>query len=93
MITYAECECMIYESHSLKEKRAVLQRVMITAQTKISMYRFLKSDIRMYGSGRGLPSSLWLLPKERVKERLSSALKFIDSFPEWERLDNQIESL
>ena len=24
------CECMIYDAHSLKEKRAVLQRIMTT---------------------------------------------------------------
>lgn len=28
MIGYTECECMIYDASSLKEKRAVLQRVL-----------------------------------------------------------------
>ena len=31
------CECMIYDAHSLKEKRAVLQRVMTRLKQKFNV--------------------------------------------------------
>ena len=32
-----ECECIIYDAHSLKEKRAVLQRIMTRLKQKFNI--------------------------------------------------------
>jgi len=37
IIGLAECECMIYDAHSLKEKRAVLQRILTRLKQKFNV--------------------------------------------------------
>ncbi|MCL6617930.1 MAG: DUF503 family protein, partial [Anoxybacillus ayderensis] len=37
MIGYVECECIIYDVQSLKEKRAVLQRVVTRLKQKYNI--------------------------------------------------------
>jgi uncharacterized protein YlxP (DUF503 family) len=37
IIGVAECECMIYDAHSLKEKRAVLQRILTRLKQKFNV--------------------------------------------------------
>ena len=37
MIAYVECECMIYDSHSLKDKTSSLQRVMTRLKQKFNV--------------------------------------------------------
>ena len=37
MIGYTECECIIYDASSLKEKRAVLQRILTRTRHKFNV--------------------------------------------------------
>lgn len=37
MIGFAECECIIYDAGSLKEKRAVLKRIITRVQNKFNV--------------------------------------------------------
>ncbi|MEH7082061.1 DUF503 family protein, partial [Neobacillus drentensis] len=37
IIGAAECECIIYDAHSLKEKRAVLQRILTRLKQKFNV--------------------------------------------------------
>ncbi|MBW3113829.1 MULTISPECIES: DUF503 domain-containing protein [Bacillaceae] len=92
MITYVECECMIYDSHSLKEKRAVLQRIMTRLKQKfnVSVAEIGHQDVWQ----RTRIAIVAVASSKGASEReIEHALKFMDSFPEWERLDTQIESL
>ncbi|PFG06675.1 DUF503 domain-containing protein [Bacillus sp. es.034] len=92
MITYVECECMIYDSHSLKDKRAVLQRVMSRLKQKfnVSVSEIGHQDVWQ----RTRIAIVTVASSKDASEReIDHALKFMDSFPEWERLDTQIESL
>ena len=92
MITYVECECMIYDSHSLKEKRAVLQRIMSRLKQKfnVSVAEIGHQDVWQ----RTSIAIVAVASSKGASEReIEHALKFMDSFPEWERLDTQIESL
>ncbi|MBM7586875.1 uncharacterized protein YlxP (DUF503 family) [Bacillus pakistanensis] len=84
MIHYVECECIIHDSHSLKEKRAVLQRVLTRLKQKlnVSVSEIDHQDVwqRTRIGIVAVASSLKAAEKE-----IDNALKVIDSFPEWER--------
>ncbi|PFA67841.1 hypothetical protein CN378_10010 [Bacillus sp. AFS015802] len=92
MITYVECECMIHDSHSLKEKRAVLQRIMSRLKQKfnVSVAEIGHQDVWQ----RTRIAIVAVASSKAASEReIEHALKFMDSFPEWERLETQVESL
>ncbi|WP_442637506.1 DUF503 domain-containing protein [Rossellomorea marisflavi] len=92
MITCAEFECMIHQSGSLKEKRAVLQRIMTRLKQK---YNVSVAEVgHQYAWQR---TSLAIVSvastKAASQKEVDRALAFVDSFPEWERLRTTIESL
>ncbi|BCB03397.1 DUF503 domain-containing protein [Bacillus sp. KH172YL63] len=92
MITYVECECMIHDSHSLKEKRAVLQRVLSRLKQKfnVSVSEIDHQDVWQ----RTRIAMVTVASSKAASEReIEHALRFIDSFPEWERMETHIESL
>ncbi|MBD3109400.1 DUF503 family protein [Bacillus sp. AGMB 02131] len=84
MIGYVEFEAIIYEAHSLKEKRAVLQRIL----TRLSN----KCNVSVAEVGY---QDLWQRTKLAVvtvsssqaasEKEIQKALKLVDSFPEIER--------
>lgn len=84
MIGIVECECMIYDAQSLKEKRAVLQRIMMRIKNKFNIsvaemdhqdvWQRTKLGLVMISSNRSI-----------TENELNEALKLIDSFPEIER--------
>jgi uncharacterized protein YlxP (DUF503 family) len=37
IVGVAECECMIYDAHSLKDKRAVLQRILTRLKQRFNV--------------------------------------------------------
>ncbi|XJZ28539.1 DUF503 domain-containing protein [Bacillota bacterium Lsc_1132] len=88
----AVCECIIYDAHSLKEKRSVLQRILTRLQQKYNVsvseldhqdvWQRTKIGVAAIGSNR--------IP---VEKELQHALKLIDSFPEIERTITDIEWL
>ena len=91
MITYVECECMIYHSHSLKEKRAVLQRVITRLKQKhnVAVSEIDHQDVWQ----RTRIAVVTVASTKASSEReIENALKFIDSFPEWERLETTKET-
>jgi uncharacterized protein len=92
MITYVECECMIHDSHSLKEKRAVLKKVLTRLKQKynVSVSEIDHQDVwqRTRIAVVAVASS-----KASSEKEIENALKFIDSFPEWERTDTTWELL
>ena len=84
MIGYVEFEAVIYEAHSLKDKRAVLQRIL----TRLSN----KCNVSVAEVGY---QDLWQRTKLAVvtvsssqaasEKEIQKALKLVDSFPEIER--------
>nr|WGD58953.1 DUF503 domain-containing protein [Bacillus subtilis] len=91
MIGFAECECIIYDAGSLKEKRAVLKRVLIRVQNKfnVSISEIGYQDTLWQRTSFGIAA----VSSSRVQteKELQRVLAFIDSFPEIERTITRTE--
>ncbi|PLR84253.1 DUF503 domain-containing protein [Bacillus canaveralius] len=92
IIGMAACECIIYDAHSLKEKRAVLQRILARLRQKynISVAEVGHQDVWQRTEIAIVAVSSAKVP---VEKELQNALKLIDSFPEIERTISEIEWL
>ncbi|WP_226681304.1 DUF503 domain-containing protein [Sutcliffiella horikoshii] len=92
MIGYLECDCMIYDAQSLKEKRAVLQRVMTRLKQRfnISISEIDHQDVwqRTKIGIVSISSSKSITEKE-----LQKVLDYLDSFPEMERAETSLDWL
>jgi uncharacterized protein YlxP (DUF503 family) len=90
MIGFVECECFIYSAQSLKDKRAVLQRIMTRLKHKfnISVSEIDHQDLwqRTTLGIVAITSS-----KQATERELQNSLKMIDSFPEIERTVTNFE--
>jgi uncharacterized protein YlxP (DUF503 family) len=92
IIGSAECECIIHNAHSLKEKRAVLQRVLSRLKQKynVSVAEIDYQDVWQ----RTKVAIVAVTSSQKATEReIQNALKFLDSFPELERTITDIEWL
>ncbi|MBZ5749913.1 DUF503 domain-containing protein [Metabacillus rhizolycopersici] len=92
MIGYVDCECIIYDSQSLKDKRAVLQRVLTRIKQK---YNVSISEIDFQDTWQRTKFGIVAISSQKVQteKELQSVLHFIDSFPEIERTVTTIEWL
>lgn len=84
MIGYVQCECIIYDVQSLKEKRAVLQRVVTRLKQK---YNISVAEVDYQNVWQRTKLGIVAVTAERTatEQELQRALQFIDSFPEIER--------
>ena len=84
MLAYAACEFLIYDSHSLKEKRAVLQRVMTRLKQK---HNVSVAEVDFQDMWQRTKIAIAVVSSARVSAEieLQNAIKFFDSFPEMER--------
>ncbi|MDQ0217035.1 uncharacterized protein YlxP (DUF503 family) [Peribacillus cavernae] len=92
IIGLAKCECIIHDARTLKEKRAVLQRVMTRLKQKfnISVAETGYQDVWQ----RTKIAIVTVTSSRKATEReLQNALQFLDSFPELERTITDIEWL
>lgn len=92
IIGTAVCECIIYDAHSLKEKRAVLQRILTRLKQK---YNVSVSEVDHQDVWQRTKIAIAVVTQARVstEKELQNALKFIDSFPEIERTITDIKWL
>jgi uncharacterized protein len=92
IIGVAECECMIYDAHSLKEKRAVLQRILTRLKQKFNVS---VAEVGFQDMWQRTKIAIVVVTSSRVttEHELQNALKLIDSFPEIERTITEIEWL
>ncbi|MGG1678699.1 DUF503 domain-containing protein [Neobacillus sp. NRS-1170] len=92
IIGSAVCECIIYDAHSLKEKRAVLQRILTRLKQK---YNISVSEVDYQDVWQRTKIAIVAVTSTRVstEQELQSALKLIDSFPEIERTITDIDWL
>ncbi|MFP3723650.1 DUF503 domain-containing protein [Priestia filamentosa] len=92
MIGYLTFEAIIYDAASLKEKRAVLQRIItrIKGKFNVSIAEIDHQDVWQRTS-IGIVS---ISSAKNISEReLYKLLEFVDSFPEIERTLTNIEWL
>ncbi|MDF2790775.1 DUF503 family protein [Neobacillus sp. 3P2-tot-E-2] len=92
IVGLAVCECIIYDAHSLKEKRAVLQRILTRLKQKFNVS---VSEVGYQDVWQRTKIAFVSVTSNRVMTELElqNALKLIDSFPEIERTITDIEWL
>ncbi|MGM0835524.1 MAG: DUF503 domain-containing protein [Bacillota bacterium] len=92
MIGYLECDCMIYDAQSLKEKRAVLKRIITRLKQRfnISISEIDHQDVwqRTKLGIVSISSS-----KSVTEKELQKVLDYLDSFPEIERAETSLDWL
>ena len=86
MIVYAEVEFIIHTAHSLKEKRAVLQRMITRTKQKYNV-SIAEVDHQNVWQRTKLALVTVSSSKEAAERELERALQFLQSNPEWEQLD------
>ncbi len=79
-----ECECLIYNAASLKDKRAVLQRILMRLKQK---YNVSVSETDFQDVWQRTKISIVAVSSSRVatEQELQKAIALMDSFPEIER--------
>lgn len=92
IIGVSECECIIYDAHSLKEKRAVLQRILTRLKQKFNVS---VAEVDFQDVWQRTKIAIAVVTSNRVSTEmeLQNALKLIDSFPEIERTITEIDWL
>jgi uncharacterized protein len=92
IIGAAICECLISEAHSLKEKRAVLQRILTRLKQRFNVS---VSEVDYQDTWQRTKIAIVAVTSKRVSTELElqNALKLIDSFPEIERTITEMEWL
>jgi len=92
MILYAEIECVLYNSHSLKEKRSVIKRLIakIRKDFNVSIAEIDFQDLWQRTKFAIVTVANELLYAERV---IQEVIKVIDSDPELERTITAVDRL
>ena len=86
IVATLKCECIIYDAHSLKEKRAVLKRIVMREFENDLMYLVAEidyQDLWQRTKIRNCNSSL--IERNQRNRNCKMRLTLIDSFPEIER--------
>jgi len=86
MIVYAEVEFIIPTAHSLKEKRAVLQRMVTRTKQKFNV-SVAEIDHQNVWQRTRLALVTVASSKDAAERELNNALQFLQSNPEWEQLE------
>ncbi|WP_042348858.1 DUF503 domain-containing protein [Bacillus massiliigorillae] len=92
MIVCVEFEAIIYDAHSLKEKRAVLQRILTRLQQK---YNVAVAEVDYQDLWQRTKIAVVTVSSSHIasEKELQRALKLVDSFPEIERTITDIQWL
>ena len=86
MIVYAEIEFIIQTAHSLKEKRAVLQRMKTRTKQKFNV-SIAEIDHQNVWQRTRIALVAVASSKEAAERELMYAVHFLQSNPQWEQLD------
>lgn len=92
MICYAECEFTIPSAHSLKEKRAVLQRMFARTKQKFNV-SMAEIDHQNVWQRTSIALVAVSASKTAAEREIQNALQFLQSYPEWELLNVGIDFL
>lgn len=92
IVGLALCECFIYDAHSLKDKRAVLQRILTRLKQK---FNASVSEVGYQDVWQRTKIAIVVVSSATAstEHELQNCLKLIDSFPEIERTITDIEWL
>lgn len=92
IIGSAACELIIYDAQSLKEKRAVLQRLQSRLKQKFNVS---VAEVDHQDLWQRTTIAIVTVSSARVvvEKELQRALQFVDSFPEVERTITEMEWL
>ncbi len=90
IIGLAACECLIYDAHSLKDKRAVLQRIITRLRQR---YNLSVAEVDYQDTWQRTKIAIVSVASSKVavERELQHALNLIDSFPEIERTITDME--
>jgi uncharacterized protein len=92
MITYAEFEFIIHTSHSLKEKRAVLQKMMTRTKQKFNV-SIAEIDHQNVWQRTRIAVVTVSSSKDVSMQEIECVAEFLQSNPEWELLEFTKEQL
>ncbi|GER65666.1 hypothetical protein BpJC7_03070 [Weizmannia acidilactici] len=92
MIGSVRCEFHIHDAHSLKEKRAVLQRMLTRLKQKYNVAAG-EMDFQDVWQRTMIEVVTVASSQAKAEKELQRAIKFLDSCPEWERLETNFEWL
>jgi uncharacterized protein len=92
MIGFVRCECILYNLHSLKDKRSVLKRLMnrISQSGNIAL---IEADYHDLWQRTALEIVTIGIDKTKAEKELQRAINVIDSFTEVERTVTNFEWL
>ncbi|GGB30639.1 DUF503 family protein [Virgibacillus dakarensis] len=84
MIVYAEIECLLYEGHSLKQKRSVIKRIIAKLRNDFNV-AVTELDYHDLWQRTKLGIVTISNSKTHAEQVIQETLKVIDTFPELER--------
>ena len=92
MICFVELECRIFEANSLKDKRSVLQKILTRTKQK---YNVSAAETGHQDLWQLTQVSIVTIASSRqaAEREMNQVLKYMDSFPEWERIHTNYEWL
>ncbi|KYD09378.1 MAG: DUF503 domain-containing protein [Caldibacillus debilis] len=92
MILFASVECLFYHCRSLKDKRALLQRMIARLRQKFNVS---VSEIEYQDAWQRTKIGIALVAsaKKPAEQEMQRVLQIIDSFPELERTVTNLEWL
>jgi uncharacterized protein YlxP (DUF503 family) len=92
MIIYAELECMMYEGHSLKQKRSVMKRLVMKLRKDLNV-AITELDFHDLWQRTKLGIVTISTDRSHAEQIIQEALSIIDTLPEMERTITHIERL
>ncbi|TFE03457.1 DUF503 domain-containing protein [Jeotgalibacillus sp. R-1-5s-1] len=92
MIVRAECEFHVPDSHSLKEKRSVLKRVLTRVKQR---YNISAAEIDHQDTWQRSLIELVSAAADytAAEKEVQRAISYLESFPEWEPVSCYVERL
>ncbi|GAB3067085.1 DUF503 domain-containing protein [Virgibacillus ainsalahensis] len=92
MIIYAEIECMMYEGHSLKQKRSILKRLLTKLRNELNV---AVTELDYHDLWQRTKIGVVTISTElkHAEQIIEEALKLIDTYAELERTITNIERI
>ncbi|SDQ59683.1 hypothetical protein SAMN05216232_2721 [Virgibacillus subterraneus] len=90
MIIYAEVECILYEGHSLKQKRSVIKSLMAKLQNELNV-AVTELDYHDLWQRTKLGIVTVSNEKKHAEQVIQEGLRIIDTFNELERTLTDVE--
>ncbi|MFD2628426.1 DUF503 domain-containing protein [Oceanobacillus kapialis] len=92
MIIYAEVECMMYDGHSLKQKRSVLKRLMAKLRNSFNV---AVTELDYHDLWQRTKIGIVTISNDYVHSEkvMQEVMKVIDAYSELERTETTIERM